>query len=347
MPEDSSISSRKTEHIRISLEEDVAGTNITSGFEHYTFVHQALPELDYDRVDTSTEFLGRKISVPFLISSMTGGTDEALEINRNLAIAAEERGWAMGLGSTRAALESPGQAHTFKIRQYAPSIPLFANLGAVQLNYGYGADECRRIVELTEADALVLHLNSLQEVFQNEGDTNFSGLFYKIEELCHRMEVPVGVKEVGWGINGSLAKKLGDAGAAFIDTAGAGGTSWSQVEKFRSSDPIKRAAAEAFAGWGIPAAQCIREAREAGYSGTLISSGGIRNGVEGAKSLALGADLAGIGRAVLKPACDGIEALDYLFKQIELELKIAMFGIGASSIEELKKTQHIRKRQTF
>ncbi|MBM7694186.1 isopentenyl-diphosphate delta-isomerase [Peribacillus deserti] len=343
MKPSNSISDRKNEHIRISLEEDVSSKNITTGLEKYRFIHQALPELDFKDINLSSSFLGKRVKTPFVISSMTGGTQQAMEINKNLALAAQARGWSMGLGSTRAALESPEQAYTFQVRKYAPHIPLFANLGAVQLNYGFTMDDCRKIIALTEADALVLHLNSLQEVFQTGGDTNFKGLMTKIESLCTHLDVPVGIKEVGWGIDGVLAKKLSELGVSFIDSAGSGGTSWSQVEKLRSADPLKIKAAEAFIDWGIPTSECIVSARKHGYSGMLLASGGITNGVEAAKAIALGADLAGFGRSILHRAAESSDALINLLNLIELEFKIVMFGIGAESMNQLKNTPYLIK----
>ncbi|WP_245948262.1 type 2 isopentenyl-diphosphate Delta-isomerase [Paenibacillus sambharensis] len=336
---------RKSEHIRICLEERVE-SRIRPGFDGYRFRHAAVPELNFQDIGTEAHFLGKKMAVPLLISSMTGGTDEAGAINLLLAEAAEERGWAIGLGSMRAAIEDAELASTFRIRQAAPSIPVLANVGAVQLNYGFGVDECREIVELAEADGLVLHLNSMQEIFQPEGDTNFKGLLERIEALCVKLEVPVGVKEVGWGIDGANAVRLAEAGAAFIDVAGAGGTSWSQVEKHRSADSVRREAADAFADWGIPTAECIGEVRSRLQDVTVIASGGLRSGVDAAKSLALGADLAGFGRSLLAGAAVGgreerLEAIHHQLERIEFELKAAMFGIGAAALAELQGTDRL------
>jgi isopentenyl-diphosphate delta-isomerase len=234
---------RKADHIRINLEEDVR-SGLTTGLEHYRFVHQALPELNLAEVDTRVTLFGKTLNAPLLISSMTGGTDRAGELNRTLAVAAQQAGIAMGLGSQRAALEDPALAHTFQVRAVAPDILLFANLGAVQLNYGYTVDHCRRAVDMIEADALVLHLNALQEAVQPEGDANFSGLLKKIEAVCHALPVPVIAKEVGWGISREAAFDLTLAGVAAIDVAGAGGTSWSQVEMHRAkTESQKRVAA--------------------------------------------------------------------------------------------------------
>ncbi|MEK4061217.1 type 2 isopentenyl-diphosphate Delta-isomerase [Paenibacillus sp. FSL H3-0321] len=335
---------RKIEHVRLCLNEEVGGTGITSGFEHYRFRHNALPELNFDDIALRTTFLGRELRTPLLISSMTGGSKATGAINARLAEAAERRGWALGVGSVRAAVERSELAGTFHVRSIAPGIPVIANIGAVQLSYGFGVEECRRAVEIAGADWLVLHLNGLQEVFQPEGNTGFASLLQEIEKVCRTLEVPVGVKEVGWGIDGDTAVRLYNAGAAFIDVAGAGGTSWSQVEKFRSSDPVRRAAAEAFADWGIPTAECIAEVRAASPQGALIGSGGLRHGVDAAKALALGADLAGFGRNLLGPAVQSEEALDHALAQVELELRTAMFGIGAPDLAALRSNPRLIRK---
>ncbi|MEJ8305339.1 type 2 isopentenyl-diphosphate Delta-isomerase [Saccharibacillus sacchari] len=335
---------RKSEHVRLCLEEDVSGVGVTTGLERYGFRHNALPELNFDDIDLSTAFVGRSLRAPLLISSMTGGSAGTGRINERLAEAAQLRGWAMGLGSVRAAVEREDLAATFKVRHKAPDIPIIANLGAVQLNYGFGADECRRAVEIAEADALVLHLNSLQEVFQPEGNIDFADLLPKIKRLCSELGVPVGVKEVGWGIDGDTALRLAEAGVAFVDAAGAGGTSWSQVEKFRSSDIMRRTAAEAFANWGNGTAECIAEIRAALPDMPLIGSGGLTSGVDAAKAIALGADLAGVGRALLGPAVDSAESAAAAMRQAEFELRTVMFGIGAGNVRELKSTKRLVRR---
>ena len=339
-----SIEQRKSDHIQIALNEKVTGESISTGLESFTFIHNALPEIAFDDISIATTFLGFESKSPFLISSMTGGTALAETINQNLAIAAEERGWALALGSTRALLDSDGYASSFLMRKYAPSVPIIANLGAVQFNYGYGVEECRRIIEITEADMLVLHLNSIQEVIQENGDTNFNGLLKKIEQLCSTLDVPVGVKEVGWGIDGQTAKKLSEAGISFIDVAGAGGTSWSQVEKFRAKDPIRRAAAEAFKEWGIPTAESIRLVREKIGNRPLIASGGMGTGLDGAKTIALGADLVGFGRSILKEATQSPEDVLEVMKIREMELRMSMFGIGVQTIQELKDTTRLKRQ---
>ena len=223
MPKVTQTSSRKADHIRINLEEDVR-SGLTSGLENYHFIHQALPEINLEDIDLSLAVFKRQLNAPNLISSMTGGTEEAGDINRILAEAAQETGIAMGLGSQRAAIENIELSSTFQVRQYAPDILLLANLGAVQLNYGYGIEQCQLAVDMIEADALVLHLNALQEAVQPEGDTRFAGLLSKIENVCRALPVPVIVKEVGWGFSKDTVRQLETAGVAAIDVAGAGGT---------------------------------------------------------------------------------------------------------------------------
>lgn len=333
---------RKSEHIDIVLNQQVAGVGITTGFEKYRFIHQALPDLDFASIIIETTFLNKKLMAPFLVSSMTGGTQLAAKINRHLAITAEQHGWAMGVGSTRAAIESPDLSNTFHVRKFAPTIPILTNLGAVQLNYGYGIEECRRAVDLVEADGLILHLNSMQEVFQPNGNTNFEGLLKKIERLCKKFTVPIGVKEVGWGIDGSTARRLFDVGVSFVDVAGAGGTSWSQVEKHRTKDDVLKDVAEAFNDWGIPTSDCLLDVRKENKTETVIASGGMKTGVDAAKALALGANLVGFGRTLLEDALDSTEALSLRFDRVERELRTVMFGIGEETIIQLKNTPHIK-----
>src|SRR5581483_8344199 len=226
MPDESVISNRKVEHLRINLEENVQFFDTSTGLERYRFVHQALPELDLAEIDTSLELLSKRLRAPILVSSMTGGAAEAERINLNLAAAAQETGIAMGLGSQRAAIADPALARTYQVRRVAPDILLLANLGAIQLNYGYTVDECRRAVEMVDADALLLHLNPIQEAVQADGNTNWAGLLPKIEGICRTLGKPVIVKEVGFGIAGNIARQLFNAGVSAVDVAGAGGTSW-------------------------------------------------------------------------------------------------------------------------
>ena len=335
------INQRKTEHIRLCLTENVEGVNKSTGLEGISFIHNALPEINFDDIQIETSFLNKKMNAPFLVSSMTGGSELATQINQNLAIAAEEKGWAIGLGSTRAFLESDAHKESFLIREQAPNAPLFANLGAVQLNYGYGSEACQRLVDKTGADSLVLHLNSLQEAVQDGGDLNFENLLPKIEKITNALDVPVGVKEVGFGIDGIVAEKLYNAGISYIDVAGAGGTSWSQVEKLRSKDPLKRAAAEAFNNWGLPTKDCIVSVRSKLPDVKLVASGGMKTGVDAAKAITIGADVIGFARQLLQAATESDEAVIQTMSQIELELKMTMFGIGVKNLDELKHTKRV------
>lgn len=335
------INKRKTEHIRHCLTDNVEGVNKSTGLEGISFIHNALPEINFEAIELDTSFLGKPVKAPFLVSSMTGGSELAEKINQNLAMAAEEKGWAIGLGSTRALLESDAHKDSFLIRKQAPTVPLIANIGAVQLNYGYGAKECQRIVDLTGADSIVMHFNPLQEAVQDEGDLDFEDLLPKIEKVCREVTVPVGAKEVGFGIDGTIAKKLYDAGVSYIDVAGAGGTSWSQVEKLRSTDPLKKAAAEAFNNWGIPTKDCIVSVRSALGDVPLVSSGGMKTGVDAAKALTIGSDLVGFARTLLQAATESDRAVVETMEQIELELKMTMFGIGARTISDLKNTKRV------
>lgn len=330
--------SRKAEHLRINIERDVSSKGIDAGFDAYRFMHRALPELDLGEVDPSATLLGRTLGAPVLISCMTGGTPEARAINLRLARVAQRYGLAMGLGSGRTLIESPDSIATFDVRGEAPDVLLFANLGAVQLNKGYGAAECRRLVELLRADALVLHLNPLQEALQPEGDTCFRGLLERIARLCAELEYPVIVKEVGWGIGARDVVAIVDAGVVAIDLAGAGGTSWSEVERYRISEPWRRRVAAAFAGWGIPTARALIEARAAVPSATLVASGGIRPGLDVAKALALGADLVGIAGPFLRAANDDEEAAAELARVAVETLRIAMFCVGARTPRDLRGT---------
>ena len=329
-------SARKADHLRINIERDVGSKGVDAGFGAYRFIHRALPEIDFAQVDPSLELFGRQLAAPLLISCMTGGTPEAGRINRRLARVAQQHGLAMGLGSGRALIESPESIDTFEVRTQAPDILLFANLGAVQLNKGYGADECRRLVELVRADALVLHFNALQEALQPEGDTCFAGLLAKVARLCAALEFPVVVKEVGWGIAARDVRAFFDAGVAAVDVAGAGGTSWSEVERYRLGERWQANVAGAFAGWGIPTARCLLEARAAAPDKTLIASGGIRPGLDVPKAIALGADLVGIAGAFLRAAAEGFEAADELAREIVQTLRVAMFCVGARRPRELR-----------
>jgi isopentenyl-diphosphate delta-isomerase len=329
---------RKDEHIRINLEEDVSFDQVTTGLERYRFTHQALPECNLTDVDTTTHFLNRRLAFPVLISSMTGGTERTGNINHILAEVAQATGIGMGLGSMRTVLENPQVLTTFQVRRYAPDILLLANLGAVQLNYGYGPDACRRLVDLVEADGLFLHLNPLQEALQPEGNTRFAGIVRQIEAVCRALEVPVIVKEVGWGLSAEVARMLIEAGVTALDVSGAGGTSWSQVEMHRGQDAVQREVAAAFRNWGIPTAQAIRDVRRVAPDIPLIASGGLRTGVDIAKALALGADVAAMAAGLLQAAVDSPQALHERIEIIRRQLTVTMFAASAPTIARLKQT---------
>ncbi len=329
---------RKADHIRINLEQDVRFPRLTTGLERYRFIHQALPELDLDRIDMTSTLFGKKLAVPLLISSMTGGTQQAGRLNRILATAAQAHGMAMGLGSQRVVIENPEVIDTFQVRSVAPDILLFANLGAIQLNYGYGVEHCQRAVDMVEADALILHLNVLQEAVQAEGDTRWAGLLDKIEQVCARLSVPVIGKEVGWGLSEQAARQLADAGVAALDVAGAGGTSWSEVEYHRSPTTFHAQVASSFDDWGIPTAESIEMAGRAAPDLPLFASGGLRSGIDVAKCIALGASLCGMAGPFLRAAATSDEALDEVIRITVAQLRIAMLCVGAPTFEALRQT---------
>ncbi|MFO7624902.1 MAG: type 2 isopentenyl-diphosphate Delta-isomerase [Anaerolineales bacterium] len=343
MPKVTPITERKADHIRINLDEDVS-SGLTTGLDRFRFIHQALPELNLEEVDLSQELYGKKLSAPILISSMTGGTEEAAAINQVLAQAAQETHIAMGVGSQRAGLEHPELAGTYRVRHLAPDVLLFANLGAIQLNYGYGIDQCRRAVDMIEADALILHFNALQEALQPEGDTLFAGLLSKVETICKLLPAPVIAKEVGWGFSAKAAHLLMEAGISGIDVAGAGGTSWSQVEMHRATDESQARLAAAFVNWGIPTADSIIQVRQAAPGLKIIASGGLRTGIDIAKCLALGAVLGGMAGLFLKAAVKSPQATVQTIQEIKREIQVCMFATGAADLEALKSTAMIETK---
>ena len=335
------ISDRKSDHIRINLDQDVHSA-LTTGLEHYHFIHHALPELNLDEVDPAVTLFGKQLRAPILISSMTGGTPEAADINRSLATAAQAMGVAMGVGSQRAAIEHTDLASTFQVRPYAPDILLFANLGAIQLNYGFDLDHCQQAVDMIQADALILHLNALQEAVQAEGQTRFAGLLNKIETICHDLSVPVIAKEVGWGFCVEDVHRLADAGVAAIDVAGAGGTSWSQVEMHRATNESQTRLAAAFVDWGIPTADAIINVRHAAPGMPIIASGGLRTGVDIVKCLALGASLGGMAGPFLKAAARSLELTMQVIQEVLREIQVCMFATGAQNLGALRENKLVR-----
>lgn len=334
---------RKADHLRICLDENVQCREITTGLERYRFTHCCLPEIDRKDIDLTTTFLGKALGSPLLISSMTGGTDHAKTINYRLAAVAQHYRLAMGVGSQRVAVEHPNVAATFAVRTVAPDISLFANLGAVQLNYRYGLDECRRVVDDLEADALILHLNPLQECIQTKGDTNFRGLLGKIAVLCETLPIPVIAKEVGNGISAAMATKLMEAGVAAIDVAGAGGTSWALVESERATDDHQRRLGKTFADWGLPTAECLTAVRAIAPHIPLIASGGLRDGLEAAKAIALGANLVGMAFPFLQAAHASEEALYELVEILLAEMTTAMFCTGCGDLGALRSPGVLQK----
>ena len=335
--------SSKADHLRVCLESDVQFNNRTNGLDQYRFTHCCLPELNRNEIDIKTTFLGKQLGAPLLISSMTGGTEQAKMINYRLAKVAQHYKIAMGVGSERVAVENSKVADTFAVRSLAPDILLFANLGAVQLNYNYGIDQCQRAIDILEADALILHLNPLQECIQTEGDTNFRGILDKISKLCCSLSVPVIAKEVGNGISSSMAKKLIDAGVGAIDVAGAGGTSWAKIEGERGKDPLQRRLGNTFGNWGLPTAECISAIRTLNSDIPLIASGGLRNGLEVAKAIALGADLSGLAWPFLQAAVKSEESLNLLVDILIAEITTVLFCTGNANLLELKKSQALEK----
>ena len=334
-------SGRKADHIRIATEEDVGFGSLTNGLDRYRFVHQALPEIDLDAVDTTTTLLGRRLAAPILISCMTGGVAKGGLINRILAAAAQHSGVAMGVGSQRAALDDPALEATFQIRELAPDVPLLANLGAAQLAGPDGLDRCLAVVRMIHADALVIHVNPLQEALQPEGTTRFTGLIDRIGEVAAAIDVPIIIKEVGWGIAENIARRLAEVGVAGIDVAGAGGTNWGEVERRRMDDPVMVRVAEEFRDWGIPTADAVVGCRRGFPDGLVIASGGLRTGLDAAKCLALGADAVGFAAPLLKAAVVSRRAVDERLRGIIEGLRIAMFCIGAATLTDLAGTPHL------
>ena len=332
---------RKEAQLLACLNGDVRGRGITTGFERYRFTHQALPDVNWREIDLSMSLLGKRLRAPIVISGMTGGCRTGASINRNLALAAEELGLAMGVGSQRAAISDSELVRSYQVRDVAPDILLLGNLGAAQLNTGFGLAECRQAVEMISADALCLHLNGLQEIFQGSDDHDFRGLASKIASVCRELGTPVVVKEVGWGVSAQVAASLADAGVAAIDISGAGGTSWYMVERLSSGVTRDEAERSPFAAWGIPTAESLVQARNAAPDVPLIASGGIRDGVDAAKALALGATAVGIAQPLLRPATESASAVIAVLERFILELRTAMFCIGARDLEKLRQTPHL------
>jgi isopentenyl-diphosphate Delta-isomerase len=338
------IKQRKKEGIDIPLQKNVQAKTTSTYLEYVRLVHNALPEVDYDDIDTSMTFLGKRFSAPIIIDSMTGGTDEATVINGRLGELAEKYGFGMGLGSQRAGLKSEELAATYSIaRKNAPNAFLIANIGGAQLSKGLTVDEAKRIVKMIGANALVVHLNPLQELIQPEGEPHYKGVLGQISELAKTIDIPLIVKEVGAGISKEVAIKLEMANVSAINIAGAGGTSWAGVEKLRAEslkDDLKKHLGEMFWDWGIPTAASLIEVRRA-VKLPLIASGGLRNGLEVAKCVALGASMAAMAYPFLQTAAQSRESLFAFADTILTELKSTMFLVGAKNIAALASSRYI------
>ncbi|MCE9615591.1 MAG: type 2 isopentenyl-diphosphate Delta-isomerase [Lentisphaerae bacterium] len=326
------VNDRKLEHIRV-LEQDRESDRRKYYFDRIRLKHRALPERSLASVDPTMTFMGKRLSFPLLISCMTGGDHEVLRtVNRNLAMAAERSGVALGVGSQRVMFAVPAARASFALRSVAPTALMFANLGAVQLNYGFTPGMCREAVDVLGADALYLHLNPLQEAVQAEGETDFSGLAAKIGRVAAELGKPVIAKEVGAGMALEDARLLADAGVRFIDVAGAGGTSWSRIEAQRQPKSDGMPLGHVFQDWGIPTPQALLDLQPLSDRVTLIASGGIRDGVDMVKALALGASLCGVARPFLAPAMESAEAVMNVIARLRREFVTALFLLGAGSV---------------
>lgn len=328
------LQARKTSHLELCQSGDVEHDLKTTLFDDVDLIHNSLPELTTADLDTSTEFLGKTLKLPLLITGMTGGTAEAFAVNRDLASVAERLGLAFGLGSQRVMQRDPSTAWTFAVREFAPTTVLLANLGVVQAR-DQSTAETADLVASVAADALCVHLNPAQELVQPEGDRDFQGCVDTIARLCRDLPVPVIAKETGCGVSASVGKRLREAGVRYIDVSGAGGTSWVRVEKLRA-DTAARQLGETFSDWGIPTAACLALLSPLGLN--LIASGGIRHGLDVAKALALGARVCGFALPVFRAYREGgIEAAVDFIEQITLEVRTAMLLTGSKSIDQLRR----------
>ena len=338
--------SRKKQHVDITLKQHVDFKGKSTGLDELEFVHNALTELDLAEVDARVQFLGKTLSVPLMVSSMTGGYADAEGINRSLGEVCEEMGIAIGVGSQRQALENRQYHRTFSVvREVAPSVPVVGNIGGAEVARMKTPDDARRLVDLIRADAFTVHLNPLQEFLQPEGDTRFRGVLAGIAMLVKGLSIPVIVKEIGAGISAAVSRRLLEIGVRYIDVAGAGGTSWAGVEALRSSE---RESASRFWDWGIPTAVAVRDTaklKSMTRRFTLIASGGIRSGSDAAKCIALGADLAASARPmIVEVSRGGTKTLRALLDTWARELRGIMFLTGSRTISDLQRAQLVRYR---
>ncbi len=325
------LTQRKQDHIEAVLEDPQVERG-NGGFEQIKLIHRALPEINFADVDTGSQFLGKKISFPFLIASMTGGAAGNLQnINRHLAEAAEACKVPMAVGSQRAMIVDPAAQASFELRKYAPNVPLIANLGAVQLNYGFGMDEAKRAIDVLQADALYLHLNPLQEVIQPEGDTNFANLIEKIAHLAEQIDVPIILKEVGSGLSAADIELGLSAGIKLFDLAGRGGTSWSRIEAHRSDNDL----GFSFQDWGLTTVESLQVAQAYQEDASFIASGGIRNGIDMAKAVIMGGRLCGVAAPLLEPAQKSTAEVVAKIEQFKQEFRTTQFLLGIEKSDAL------------
>lgn len=331
------ITSRKDQHLDVILS-GAARHRLATGFDAVRFVHEALPDLDHGKIDLGADFLGRRLKAPLLIGSMTGGPARAEAINARLAEAAQHLGIALAVGSQRAALETggaPGLDMTLRLR--APDTPILANIGAAQLTRGFGVEQAKAVLDMIAADALIVHLNPLQEACQPEGDRDWWGVGAALEALVKALDAPILVKETGAGLSGATVRRLFEMGVAGVETAGAGGSNWATVEGERATDPADKAHAAAFGDWGLPTARAIVEARMAAPQGLIIGSGGVKTGVDAAKAIRLGADIVGQAAGVLQAATESTEAVVAHFQTVIRQLRTVCFCTGSPNLAALRR----------
>lgn len=324
------IEQRKCDHITLCLSKEVESSK--TGFDNIRLIHKSLPEINFNDVDISTTFLGKKLNAPIIIEAITGGCKEAEKINKNLAKAAERIGVAFGVGSERAFMSAPHLVDTYRVRDVAPNVFLIGNLGLIQFRNGFGDMEFNRAISEIDCNALAIHLNPLQELCQPEGDKNWKGCINELAEMC-KAGFPIIVKETGAGISAEVAKAVERAGAKAIDVSGLGGTNFALIESYRDGVP-------GFENWGIPTACSIIEVRGA-VKIPVIASGGIRSGIDMAKSIALGADMCGAALPFLKAAAISDIAVEEKLKEFIAQLKIAMVLTGCKNLAELKKSKYV------
>lgn len=324
--------SRKIEHINAILNDPLTDRSARH-FDRISLTHRALPQLDLSAINTSTEFMGKRLSFPLLLSSMTGGDHELVrQINRNLAEAAQRTGVGLAVGSQRVMFSDPAARESFDLRKFAPNALLLGNIGAVQLNYGLGIEQCQQAVDQLQADGLYLHLNPLQEAVQPEGDTDFSDLAQRIAEVVEGINVPVLLKEVGCGLSVADIELGLKAGVKYFDVAGSGGTSWSRIEHHRrDQDELGLM----FQDWGIPTPIALQQAAALQSGATLVASGGLRDGIDMVKSVILGASMCGLAAPFLEPAMESADAVVAQIERLHREYRTAMFLLGVASTEEL------------